>query len=104
MLLTAFAHALLGALCALRFKVLILIPLVAAVCIEIAFLKRTDTWSSAVRAGIALIISLEIGYFVGCVLRQLYRRSSNQSAPHKHNWLPLIAIASGLVFEFGRHL
>jgi len=86
MLLMAIIHGLLGAICGLRFKVLIMIPLIAVVCVEMAFLDRNNTWWSAFCKGIALIISLEIGYFVGVALRQLYRSSGDRRAWHKPNW------------------
>ena len=80
MLLMAIIHGLLGAICGLRFKVLIIIPLIAVVCAEIAFLHLNNTWWSAFCGAIALIVSLEIGYFVGGVLRQVYRSSGDRRA------------------------
>jgi|SRR5260370_34484540 hypothetical protein len=104
MLLTALLHGLLGAICGWRFNLPILLPLIAVVFIEMVFLKLTDTWSSAFWWGLVLIISIEIGYFVGAAVRQLCRPSGGRRDRHRHNWLSLIAVGSGLVFEFGRHL
>ena len=70
MLLTTLANWLLGVVCGLRFNFLILIPLLAAVVVEVVLLKLAGLLSSAFWDGMALMCSLEIGYFVGAMLRQ----------------------------------
>ena len=104
MLLTALLNGLLGAICGWRFNLPILLPLIAVVFIEMVFLKLTDTWSSAFWLGLALIISIEIGYFVGAALKQLCRPPDGRRDRRNDNWLLVIAVGSSLVFEFGRHL
>ena len=69
MILTALLNGLLGVICRLRFRVLILVPLTAVALVEIFFLKAAhEKWSSIFLATIALMLSLEIGYIVGAVL------------------------------------
>ena len=101
MLLTALLNGLLDAICGWRFKLPILIPLIAVAFIEVAFLKLTNTWSSVFWWGLALIISIEIGYFVGAVLSQLCRPLDGRRDRRKHNWLSLIAVDSGKLLAHG---
>ena len=58
--------------CCLRFAVQFLDshPLLAAVVVEVVFLKLAGLLSSAFWDGMVLMCSLEIGYFVGAMLRQ----------------------------------
>ena len=69
MILAALLNALLGAVCGLRFRVLILAPLSCVALIEIFLLGTVhEGWLSCTISAVALILALEIGYFVGAVL------------------------------------
>jgi hypothetical protein len=58
-------NGLLGAICGLRFSAKVLIPLIAIVFVEVMMLKQTETWLRAVWQGVALIVALEVCYFIG---------------------------------------
>jgi hypothetical protein len=93
MLLVAL-DVLLGAICGLVFRAVILVPLIALGCIEVAFIKGTETWGSAAWSAVTLIGTLEIGYVLGSVLaawlpvagdgvfRELLRRRDSRLSHH----------------------
>jgi len=110
MLLIALLNILLGAICGLWFRVVIIVPLIAVALGETAFLKRTETWSSAFMCAIALISSLEVGILIGSALQDLWPHSGRGRVHRKHNKLPLIwifpgssahTVALSLIFEIG---
>lgn len=61
----ALFNSLLGVVCGLWFRVLILIPLVVFAFVEVVFLKESGMGLSPFRAAIALVVLLEIGYLIG---------------------------------------
>jgi hypothetical protein len=56
-------NGLLGVIWGLRFKVPLLVPLIAIAILEAVFLRTT--WMSTFWWGVALVCSLEMGYLVG---------------------------------------
>lgn len=66
MLLTvALANGFVAAIFGFRFRVQILIPLIAVAIVEALILKHNGTWSLALWSVVVLIVSLEIGYLIG---------------------------------------
>ena len=63
-LIVALMNGLLGAICGVRFRIQIFIPLIAVALIEAVLLKLTGGWS-VFWSTIVLICSLEMGYLVG---------------------------------------
>lgn len=59
---------LLGVICGLRFRVEILVPLIATAIIEVAVFKPGGMWSSHFWSAVELITLLEIGFFVGSAI------------------------------------
>jgi hypothetical protein len=84
MSLTAVAllNGLLGAICGLRFRVRILIPLITVAIVEVAALMHTRTWAPAFWSAIVLISSLEIGYLIGSTLAALWHSSHRRRVIH----------------------
>ena len=65
LIVIALFNSLLGVVCGLWFRVLILIPLVVFAFIEVVLLKESGMGLSPFRAAIALVVLLEIGYLIG---------------------------------------
>jgi hypothetical protein len=77
----ALLNSLLGVVCGLWFRVLILIPLVVFAFIEVVFLKESGMGLSPFRAAIALVVLLESGYLIGAsIAPSLY--SIRRKLPH----------------------
>ena len=74
---TALLNGLLGAICGVRFRVHVLVPLIAMAFVEVAILKQTGM-GSVVWSAIVLIIVLEIGYLIGSALGTLRRYSGRE--------------------------
>src|SRR5579863_7355915 len=70
-------HCLLGAICGFRFRVQILIPLIAFTCIEVAILERAGTWWSLCSLELLLITGVEVGYLTGSAIAALWSPSVN---------------------------
>ena len=65
LIVVALFNGLLGLICGLWFRVLILVPLVVFAFIEVVFLKESVMGLSPVWSAITLIVLLEIGYLIG---------------------------------------
>jgi uncharacterized membrane protein len=91
----ALLNGLLGATCGLWFKVQILIPLIAIAFVEVAIVKQTEMWPSAIWSAIVMICSIEMGYLIGSsvgalwlysgsgrVLRDITRHGHGGLSPH----------------------
>jgi len=74
---TALLNGLLGAICGVRFRVHVLIPLIAVAFVEVAVLKQTGM-GSVVWSAIVLITVLEIGYLIGSSLGTLWRYAGRE--------------------------
>ena len=74
---TALLNGLLGAICGVRFRVHVLIPLIAMAFVEVAILKQTGM-GSVVWSAIVLITVLEIGYLIGSSLGTLWRYAGRE--------------------------
>ena len=61
----ALFNNLLGVVCGLWFRVLILIPLGVVAFIEVALFKQSGMGLSSIWSAIMLIVLLEIGYLIG---------------------------------------
>ena len=68
LIVVALFNGLLGLICGLWFRVLILVPLVVFAFIEVVFLKESVMGLSPVWSAITLIVLLEIGYLIGASL------------------------------------
>jgi len=64
----ALFNNLLGVVCGLRFRVLILIPLAVIAFIEVALFKQSGIGLSSIWSAIMLIVLLEIGYLIGALI------------------------------------
>lgn len=86
-------HGLLGAICGLRFRVQILIPLIAFTCIEVGILEHAGTWWSLWWLELLMITVIEVGYLVGSSIAALWSASatakSQHFSPYRHSELSL---------------
>lgn len=94
-MLLIILDCLLGAVCGLLFRAIVLVPLMVLGCIEVAVISGSGTWSSAAWSAIWLICALEFGYAAGCfaalwapddqkgLLRDFVRRSQSGLSHHR---------------------
>jgi hypothetical protein len=75
-------HCLLGAICGLRFRVQILIPLITFTCIEVAILEHAGTWWTFFGLEILLITGVEVGYLIGSAVAAFRSPSANTKLRH----------------------
>lgn len=75
LLMVALANGLVAAIFGLRFRVKILIPLIAVAIVEALILKHDGTWWSALWSVVVLIVSLEIGYLIGSAVDTVWLES-----------------------------
>lgn len=80
MLPISLLNGLLGAICGLRFRVQILVPLIAIAIIEVAVLKPGGMWSSEFWSAVGLITLLEIGYLIGSTVGCYWSYSGRERA------------------------
>ena len=74
---TALLNGLLGAICGVRFRFYVLIPLIGMAFVEVAFLKQSRM-GSVVWSAIVLITMLEMDYLIGSPVGTLWRHSSRE--------------------------
>jgi hypothetical protein len=71
-LIVALMNGLLGAICGVRFKVQIFVPLIAIGLVEVVLLRQVGMGWSVLWSAIILICSLEMGYLVGSAVSTLF--------------------------------
>jgi hypothetical protein len=74
-------NGLVAAICGLRCRMLILIPLVTAACAEVVFLKRDGIGWSPVWLTIVLIAVVEAGYLAGASVGTLWLNRTRARVP-----------------------
>lgn len=70
-LTVALMNGLLGAICGVRFRIQIFIPLIAIALVEVVLLRQSGV-GSVFWSAVVLICSLEMGYLVGSALSTLF--------------------------------